>query len=67
MNLPSCSPGTRQTATVRATEPVEAMVFEMMDFHPFLIENPSVAVTLLEEVAQRLNAAQDRLTSTEWH
>lgn len=39
------------------------MVFEMMDFHPFLIENPSVAVTILEEVAQRLNAAQDRLTA----
>lgn len=51
----------RRTATVRATEPVQAMVFEMMYFRPFLIENPSMAVTLLEGVAQRLNAAQERL------
>jgi len=53
--------GSRRTATVRATEPVQAMVFEMMYFRPFLIENPSVAVTLLEGVAERLNAAQERL------
>jgi potassium efflux system protein len=53
--------GTRRTATVRATEPVQAMVFEMMYFRPFLIENPSVAVTLLEGVADRLHAAQERL------
>ena len=53
--------GSRRTATVRATEPVQAMVFEAMHFRPFLIENPSVAVTLLEGVADRLNAVQERL------
>jgi hypothetical protein len=34
------------------------MVFEAMDFRAFLIENPSVAVTVLEGVASRLAAAQ---------
>jgi CRP-like cAMP-binding protein len=53
--------GSRRTATVRATEPVQAMVFEPMYFRPFLIENPSVAVTILEEVVGRLYAAQARL------
>ena len=51
----------RRTATVRATEPVQVMVFEPTYFRPFLIENPSVAVTILEEVVRRLNAAQARL------
>ena len=53
--------GSRRTATVRATGPVQAMVFEPIYFRPFLIENPSVAVTLLEVLADRLNAAQARL------
>lgn len=53
--------GSRRTATVRATQPVQAMVFEAMYFRPFLIENPSVAVTLLEGVAERLAEAQERL------
>ena len=53
--------GSRRTATVLATEPVEAMVLETMHFRAFLIENPSVAVTLLEGVVDRLNAAQQRL------
>ena len=48
----------RRTASVLAVEPVEAMVFETMDFRAFLIENPSVAVTVLEGVAGRLAAAQ---------
>jgi len=53
--------GSRRTATVRASSLVQAMMFEPMYFHPFLIENPSVAVTLLEEVVRRLTAAQVRL------
>jgi len=59
--------GSRRTATVRATEPVQVMVFEPMYFRPFLIENPSVAVTLLEGVVRRLIAAQGRLeTDRAW-
>jgi CRP-like cAMP-binding protein len=57
--------GSRRTATVRATQPVQAMVFETMYFRPFLIENPSLAVTLLEGVADRLNAVQERLDPNE--
>jgi CRP-like cAMP-binding protein len=53
--------GSFRTATVCATQPVQAMVFETMDFRAFLIENPSVAVTLLEGIAERLHEAQDRL------
>lgn len=37
------------------------MVFETMDFRAFPIEDPSVAVTLLEGIAERLHEAQDRL------
>jgi CRP-like cAMP-binding protein len=51
----------RRTATVRATQPVEALVVETTYFRPFLIENPSVAVTLLEGVAARLHDVQQRL------
>jgi hypothetical protein len=46
MKPPKLFTGTRRTATVRATEPIEAMVFQMMYFRPFLIESPSVAVTI---------------------
>lgn len=53
--------GSRRTATVRAAGPVQALVIEPIYFRPFLIENPSVAVTLLEVLADRLNAAQVRL------
>jgi CRP-like cAMP-binding protein len=53
--------GSRRTATVSARGPVQAMVFEPIYFRPFLIENPSVAVTLLEVLADRLNAVQARL------
>ena len=37
-----------RTATVRAKEPVQVMVFEPTYFRPLLIENPTAAVTLLE-------------------
>jgi CRP-like cAMP-binding protein len=50
-----------RSATVTATEPVEAMVLETIAFKPFLIKNPSVAVHLLEVVAERLREVQDRV------
>jgi CRP-like cAMP-binding protein len=55
----------RRSATVVAVEAVEAMVFEAIDFRAFLIENPSVAVTVLEGVAGRLASAQASHASTE--
>jgi CRP-like cAMP-binding protein len=53
--------GRPRSATVTAQEPVEAMVFEAMYFRPFLIKNPSVAVTILEKVVDRLREVQDRI------
>jgi CRP-like cAMP-binding protein len=50
-----------RTATVTATEPVEALVVSTMYFRPFLIANPSVAVHILEVVAERLRNLQDEL------
>jgi CRP-like cAMP-binding protein len=53
--------GKPRSATVTAVEPVEAMTLETMYFRPFLIKNPSVAVTILEVVAERLREVQDRI------
>jgi CRP-like cAMP-binding protein len=53
--------GKPRSATVTATEPVEALTLETMYFRPFLIKNPSVAVTILEVVAERLREVQDRV------
>jgi CRP/FNR family transcriptional regulator, cyclic AMP receptor protein len=53
--------GKPRSATVTAAEPVQAMTLETMYFRPFLIKNPSVAVTILEVVAERLREVQDRI------
>ena len=53
--------GKPRSATVTAAEPVEAMVIEAMYFKPFLMKNPSVAVALLEGLAERLREVQDRI------
>jgi CRP-like cAMP-binding protein len=53
--------GKPRSATVTAAEPVEALTLETMYFRPFLIKNPSVAVTILEVVADRLREVQDRV------
>ena len=55
--------GRPRTATVTATEPVEALVVSTLSFRPFLIANPSVAVRILEVVAERLRTLQDELES----
>jgi CRP-like cAMP-binding protein len=57
--------GKPRSATVTASEPVEAMAIEAMYFRPFLIKNPSVAVTLLEGVAERLREVQGRVERPE--
>jgi CRP-like cAMP-binding protein len=49
-----------RSATVTATEATECLVIEAMYFKPFLMKNPSVAVAILEDVVERLRAAQDR-------
>jgi len=57
--------GKPRSATVTADEPVEAMVLEAMYFRPFLIKNPSVAVTILEGVVDRLREVQDRIDAVQ--
>src|SRR5918999_3426177 len=52
---------TRRSASVTATEPVEALVIETIYFDPFLIQNPSVAVAILHGVVERLREVQDRI------
>jgi CRP/FNR family transcriptional regulator, cyclic AMP receptor protein len=59
--------GKPRSATVTADEPVEAMVLEAMYFRPFLIKNPSVAVTILEGVVGRLREVQDRIDAGTAH
>ena len=50
-----------RSATVTAAEPVEALAIEATYFRPFLIKNPSVAVTILEGVVERLREVQERI------
>jgi CRP-like cAMP-binding protein len=54
---------TRRSASVTATEPVDALVIETIYFEPFLIQNPSVAVAILHGVVERLREVQDRIDS----
>lgn len=54
-----------RSATVVAAEPVEAMAIEAMYFKPFLMKNPSVAVALLEGLADRLREVQERVGAGE--
>jgi CRP-like cAMP-binding protein len=52
---------TRRSASVTATEPVDALVIETIYFEPFLIQNPSVAVAILHGVVERLREVQERV------
>ncbi len=49
------------SATVTAVEPLDVLTLEAMYFRPFLIKNPSVAVTILEGVVDRLREVQERV------
>ncbi len=53
--------GAPRSATVVAAESVEALTLETTYFKPFLIKNPSVAVAILDGVAERLREVQDRV------
>jgi CRP-like cAMP-binding protein len=52
---------TRRSASVTASEPVEALVIETIYFDPFLMQNPSVAVAILHGVVERLREVQERI------
>src|SRR5438067_3170313 len=49
----------KRTATVTASEPVEALKILAGRFHEFLLHNPTVAVGILEQVVDRLREVQD--------
>jgi CRP-like cAMP-binding protein len=51
----------KRSATVRAVGPVAALKIPAEDFRSFLLEHPSVAVAMLEGVADRLNEVQERV------
>jgi CRP/FNR family transcriptional regulator, cyclic AMP receptor protein len=51
----------KRTATVKAVEPVEALRIPADRFHEFLLANPTIAVTVLEQVVERLREVQDRV------
>ena len=50
-----------RTATVTATGPVEALKIPADRFHEFLLQNPTVAVGILEQVVERLREVQNRV------
>jgi voltage-gated potassium channel len=51
----------KRSATVRAVEPVTALMISAEDFEAFLLEHPSVAVAMLGAVIDRLNEVQERV------
>ena len=50
-----------RTATAKALEPVSALRIAAEGFHDFLLENPRIAVTMLEQVVERLREVQARV------
>jgi CRP-like cAMP-binding protein len=51
----------KRSATVRAVEPVTALMISAADFHEFLLGNPGVAVAMLGAVIDRLQEVQERI------
>ena len=51
----------KRSATVKAAEPVTALMISGDDFRDFLLEHPSVAVAMLEAVVDRLHEVQERV------
>ncbi|HEX2031537.1 MAG TPA: cyclic nucleotide-binding domain-containing protein [Actinomycetota bacterium] len=58
MSLISTKP---RSATVTAAESVDVLIIHAVDFKAFLMANPSLAVVLLERMAERLREVQDRI------
>jgi CRP-like cAMP-binding protein len=51
----------RRTATVRATEPVEALRIPAVGFQALLMEHPALAVAMLRGLVDRLGEVQARI------
>jgi len=48
-------------ATVKATEPVEALRIDAQGFQSFLLERPRLAVAMLRALVERLREVQERI------
>jgi len=53
--------GGRRGATVKAVDEVGTLMIPGEDFRSFLLEHPSVAVTMLETLVKRLHEIQQRV------
>lgn len=51
----------RRMATVKAVEPLEAVKIPAEDFRSFLLEHPSVAISMLKALVDRLREVEQRL------
>jgi CRP-like cAMP-binding protein len=51
----------KRIATVRATEPVRALVIPPEAFRSFVLEHPGVALSMLEAVVERLREVEQRI------
>jgi CRP-like cAMP-binding protein len=51
----------RRMATVKAVEPVAALKIPAEDFRSFLLEHPSVAISMLKALVDRLREVEQRL------
>ena len=51
----------RRMATVTAVEPVEALKIPAAEFRGLLLENPALAVAILQQVVERLREVQERV------
>ncbi len=51
----------KRIATVKATETVEALRIPADAFQAFLLEHPSVAVSMLKEIVDRLREVEQRI------
>jgi CRP-like cAMP-binding protein len=51
----------KRIATVKATERVEALRIPADEFQSFLLSHPSVAVSMLKEIVDRLREVEQRI------
>jgi CRP-like cAMP-binding protein len=51
----------KRIATVRAAEPVRALVIPPDEFRSFVLEHPRVALSMLEAVVERLREVEQRV------
>jgi|SRR5436190_876479 len=51
----------KRSATVKAVEPVTALMISAVDFRRFLLENPTVSIAMLEGLVDRLHEVQERI------